>query len=242
MDPFYFNAKLGDIIPLFDSHCHLQYPDYDHDRDEVIQNAKNVGLTHIICVGTDLEESKKALELAKKHPGYIYATVGNHPYQADKSIDRFEELITNNPNEIVAIGETGLDYFKSPIDHQIQKDSFKKHCELAVKFDLPVIIHLREIEDCYQDALQILKETNCKKAIFHSFSGNLIMAQEIWSLNYKTSFSLMLTYPKNTELREVYKQCPSHLKLHETDGPYLPPQNKRGLRNESGWIAELLII
>lgn len=239
MDPFYFNAKPGDTIPLFDSHCHLQYQDYDNDRDEVIQHAKNAGVQYIVCVGTDLEESQKALELANKYPDYIYATVGNHPYQANKATDGFEELIKNNPTKIVAIGETGLDYFRSPIDRQTQKESFKKHCELAVKFDLPVIIHLREIEDCFEDAFTILQETNCRKAIFHSFTGNLEMAKKVWSHNYKTSFSLMLTYPKNQELRQVYHACPSHLKLHETDGPYLPPQNKRGLRNQPMWLSQV---
>jgi TatD DNase family protein len=237
IDPFFFNAKAGDSIPLFDSHCHLQYSDYDLDRDEVIQRAKSAGLTHIICVGTDLKESQKALEIANLYPDYVYATVGNHPYQADKSTEGFADLIKNNPTKIVAIGETGLDYFKSPIDRETQKQSFREHCKLAVEFDLPVIIHLREIEDCFEDAFAILQETNCVKAIFHSFTGNLQMAQKVWSHNYKTSFSLMLTYPKNAELREVYQACPSHLKLHETDGPYLPPQSKRGLRNEPGWLA-----
>lgn len=235
-DPFYFEAPEGKEIPLFDSHCHLQYPDFDHDRQEVIQRAKESGLSHIICIGTNLEDSLRAIALAQANPEFITATIGNHPYQADQSTQNFTQIITENRKFIAGVGETGLDYFRSPIDKLTQQKSFAEHCQLSVQFDLPIIIHLREFEDCIQDALNILQEYKVKKAVFHCYTGSLEYAQKIWQLGYKTSFGLITNYPKNTSLKAVYQACPPHLKLHETDAPYLPPASRRGERNEPSFI------
>jgi len=237
-DVFYFDTPLPpEGLPLFDSHCHVQFSQFDEDRQEVIEKAKDSGLKYLIAVGCDLESSKQAIELAKQHPGYIYATVGNHPYDADKSASEFEQLISENLDTVVAVGETGLDYFKNELDPEIQKKSFHHHCELAKKFDLPIIIHTRETDECYQDAKQILNEVGVTKAIFHCFSGSLKTAQDIWANNWKTSFALNTTYPKNEEICQAKKQCPAELKLVETDSPYLAPQGKRGERNEPANLA-----
>lgn len=237
-DVFYFDTPIPtEGLPLFDSHCHLQFPEFDQDRDQVIARAKQKELKYIICVGCDYESSKKAIELAKQYPGYIYATVGNHPYDADKSMNKFQELIEANSDQVVAIGETGLDYFKNQLDPKIQKQSFRKHCQLAVKYNLPIIIHTRESDDCYPDAKQILQEIGVKKAIFHCFSGSRQTAKDIWQNNWKTSFALNTTYPKNKDLYEIARSCPTQNKLVETDSPYLSPQAKRGERNEPANLA-----
>jgi TatD DNase family protein len=242
-DLFYFDnpvPKSG--LPLFDSHAHIHYPDFDIDRTQVIERAKQAGLTAIVCIGTHYEDSIKALKVAKDNPEYVYATVGNHPYYADqtssKCIKDFKDLILCNPDLIVGIGETGLDYFKSPVDRKIQQDSFTEHCLLAKEFNLPVIIHLREFSDCFEDALRILKETDTKKAIFHCYTGDLESAKLIWAKGYKTSFGLIVNYPKNSDLRQIYNACPPEFKLHETDSPYLPPHDKRGQRNEPSFLAD----
>jgi TatD DNase family protein len=178
------------------------------------------------------------LELAKEHPGFIYSSVGNHPYDADKSMEEFEKMIQENPDEIVAIGETGFDYFRCKIPKTTQRNSFAKHCELALKYNLPVIIHLRPVEEAAQDAIEILNDLQFKKAIFHCFNGTMKMAEEIWEKGWKTSFSLVTTYPQNNELREIFKKCPPELKLVETDSPWLAPQSHRGKRNEPSYLGQ----
>lgn len=235
-DIFYFNTPLpeDDGLPLFDSHCHLQDSQFDEDREAVIQRARTAGLKYLVVVGYDYKSSLAAINLAKAHPDFIYATVGNHPYEAHESLDECVKLIEPNREYIVAIGETGLDYFRSPIDPETQKKSFKNHCLLANQYDLPVVIHTRPAEECSRDALKILDETQTEKAIFHCFSGTRSLAEEIWNKNYKTSFALNITYPKNKELLEISKDCPPELRLVETDSPYLAPQSKRGQRNEPG--------
>lgn len=234
------NLSPATKMPLIDSHCHLQFPEFDQDRDQVVLGAKRAGLQGIVCVATKEQDSFQAIKLAQKHSGYIYATIGNHPYNADQSIKNFETIIEENSDHIVAVGETGLDYYRSPIHPNIQKESFRNHCLLAVKYNLPIIIHLREFNDCYEDAKQILMETKVKKAIFHCFSGNIVSAKEIWSNNWKTSFALNTFYPKNKELLEIFKQCPPHLKLIETDSPYLPPFLHRGQRNSPEYLEDIV--
>lgn len=240
-DFFYFNTKIPSSgLPLFDSHAHIHYPEFDSDRDQVIERAKSSGLKSVLCVGTNLKDSQNAINLAKTHPGFLYASVGNHPYQADQSNLEFEQLILANQDVVVAVGETGLDYFRSPVSKELQMESFREHCLLAVRLDLPVIIHLREFADCFQDAVDILNQTNTSKAVFHCYTGDLKSAQYIWSRNWKTSFGLLTFYPKNHDLLEIYNQCPPNLKLHETDSPYLPPSNKRGQRNEPSYLADFI--
>lgn len=235
-DIFYFETELPELgLPLFDSHCHIQFPQFDEDRDEVIARAKEE-LEYLVCVGCNLESSKRAIQLSKQHPGFIYATVGNHPYDANKSMEGFEELITENPDQVVAVGETGLDYFKNELDPEIQKESLKRHAELAVKFDLPIIIHTRETDECYPDAKEILNAAEVKKVILHCFAGSTATAKDAWAQGWKTSFALNTTYPKNEELREIMAVCPPELKLIETDSPYLAPQDKRGERNEPSFL------
>lgn len=239
-DPFYFDTPIpAKGLPLFDSHAHLQYEEFDQDRQEVIKRAKSAELAHIVCIGTNYKDSLKAIELSQEHPNYIYATVGNHPYNADQSIQQIQDLLKKYPDQIVGIGETGLDYFQSPIAKEVQKKSFAEHCKLALNYNLPVIIHLREFEDTYQDAKQILLDLKVKKAVFHCYTGDLASAQEIWSNGWKTGFGLIVNYKNNKYLKELFNECPEHLKLYETDCPYLPPQDKRGERNEPSYLAQI---
>lgn len=215
---------------FFDSHAHIQYPEFK-DLNQTIHSAKNVNLRGIICVGIDEETSQKSLQIHTQNPEYILPTVGNHPYNADKEFQPIYNLSHQNKDTIVGIGETGLDYFNNKLPKDIQKESLFNHAKLAKELDLPLIIHSREINDTWQDTWDILKKAEYPKAIFHCFTGNVQQAKEIWAHGYKTSFALLITYPKNSQLKALFQECPLENLLIETDSPYLPPQGLRGQIN-----------
>src|SRR6056300_699141 len=186
-DIFYFENKVNSFQDIFfDSHCHIQFDKLDESPDSIILQAQKAGLNKLIVVGIDKESTYKAIELQEKFPGYCFATSGNHPYNADQDNKFIIETLNNHPDSIYAIGETGLDYFKNNLSRDIQIESFFNHCQIAQRFDLPVIIHLREFKDCIEDCLSVLKQTRIKKAIFHCYTGDLSYAKKIWSSGYKT--------------------------------------------------------
>lgn len=224
---------------FFDSHAHIQSEPFDQNRQQIIQNAKDINLRGVVCVGINLHSSQKSLDLHHEHPDFIYPTIGNHPYNANEPFEPIKQLATKNKDIIVGIGETGLDYFKNNLPKEIQKESLLKHAKLAKELDLPLILHLREIEDTWDDCWEILEKANYPKAIFHCFSGTLEQAQKIWSHGYKTSYSLMTTYPRNKDLKATMDSTPLQNLLIETDSPYLPPQLKRGQQNEPSFLEYL---
>jgi len=134
-----------------------------------------------------------------------------------------------------AIGECGLDYFRNLSLPEVQKEVFAWQLEMAKKYDLPVVVHIR---DAYVDAFEILKAADWKKVILHCFSGGLNEAYLAWNMGFITSFSGVVTYPKNTELQQVAKEAPAGLYVVETDCPFLSPQKYRGQRNEPAFVAE----
>ena len=229
-DPFYFETPVTTTQNIFfDSHSHIQYP-LDEDILQTINRAKTIGLNYLISVGTNLATSIDALNLHAKYPKYIYPTAGLHPYESDKEFQPIKALFENHP-ELVAVGETGLDFYNCEIPKDIQLNSLRMHAKLAAKLDLPIILHLRPFEECFDLIWQILEQEQVKKAIFHCFSGSIDYAQKIWAKNFKTSFACNVTYPKNKELLEIMQQCPLQNLLIETDTPYLAPQGLRGQPN-----------
>ena len=234
LDPFYFESKpqtKQDIF--FDSHCHLQYEPLSLELADVVQQAQQVGLKKLICIGTDYESSQKAIQIAKQYPGYVYATVGEHPCEHNQTVskfetDKFRKLIQAESQYVVAVGETGLDLHHDQKFSNEQLASLQAHIELALEFNLPVVLHIRPYDTCFEQVWDMLEQNKVQKAIFHCYSGSLQQAQRIWAKGYKTSFSLIVSYPKNTQLHEVYKLCPLENLLIETDAPFLPPQSKRG--------------
>ena len=229
-------TKFEDVF--FDSHAHIQYPEFK-DTQKVVNDSKDINLRGIVCVGIDHKTSLEALEKHKSYPEYIYPTIGNHPYNADKDFQPIYDLAHQHKDTIVGIGETGLDYFKNSVDKKTQKESMLNHANLAKELDLPIILHLRELDDCWHDAWEILKKANYPKAIFHCFTGNLDQAKEVWAHGYKTSFSLLVTYPRNSELKSVMELTPIQNLLIETDSPYLPPQALRGKINSPHYLKFL---
>jgi TatD DNase family protein len=221
-----------------DTHAHLWFDHFKDDLSDVVLRAKEAGVHKIINIGCDEKSSLRSLEMTGEFEG-MYASLGLHPYDAEAFSDdlmvEWSALVEENRDKIVAIGETGLDYFKTKLDPEIQKKSFRGQMELAEKLNLPVVVHNREADE---DCLSILKERPDVKAVFHCFGSNLEFAEKVWSAGYFTSFTGIVTYKNAEELREVLKVAPADKIMVETDCPYLSPQKYRGERNEPSFLIE----
>lgn len=217
-------------MKLFDTHAHLNNPILFENLDEVVQNAIENNVGKMICIGYDLKTSKQAIEIARKYPGIVYASVGIHPtecYNLD-DLAEIEKLLTYP--EVVALGEIGLDYYWDNIKPEVQKDFFKRQIVLAKKYHKIISIHSR---DAIQDTYDILKESDIKeiKGIMHSYSGSLEMAQQFIGLGMYLSISGVITFKNAKKTREVVKEIDLKNILIETDCPYLTPQPYRGKTN-----------
>ncbi len=233
---------------LIDTHAHLMFPEFAEDLPEVLRRAREAGVEKIINVGCGVESSMQAVEMADV-PSGLYATVALHPYDADQCSeelmgewgqwiegDRVTSEKDGGGRKIVAVGETGLDYFKSKVEPEIQRASFRRHLQLAQKYGLPVIVHNREAD---ADCLEILGEFPSVPAVFHCYGSNLEFAKKVWERGYITSFTGIITFPNAAELIEVVKAAPMGQFFLETDCPYLAPQAYRGKRNEPSYVAEV---
>jgi len=215
---------------LVDTHCHLDFPDFDPDRDQVVQRAKEEGIAYIVNIGSSLKGSRDSLALANKFD-FIYAAVGLHPHEADASDEKTlaEISVLARKDKVVAIGEIGLDYFKNYSQADNQRRVFRELLGLAKELDLPVVIHNRQAED---EVLQILKEVRPKAAVIHCFSGGENFLKACLELGFLISFTCNITYKKAGNLRDLVKITPLESLLLETDSPFLSPEGFRGKRNE----------
>lgn len=222
---------------LIDSHCHIFDTYYGKEIPTIVQNATDAGINHMLNVGCDLTGSKEAVDLAETYEP-LYAAVGIHPHEASSvTVETIESLhaMAALSKKVVAIGETGLDYFRNRSPKVDQQNAFRLHIELAIKLDLPLIIHNRDAND---DCLMILREMGLPKAggVMHCFSGDVALAKEAIDLGLHISLAGPVTYPKNEVLRQVAAIIPDDRLLIETDAPYLSPQKFRGKRNEPALI------
>ncbi|MCX5696272.1 MAG: TatD family hydrolase [Candidatus Omnitrophica bacterium] len=222
---------------LVETHCHLDFPEFDHDRDEVIQRAKDQGIDYIVNIGSSLKGSLASVELSRKYES-IYATVGIHPHEADtfdlETGETIKGLAKNK--KVVAIGEIGLDYFKRYSKKENQLPLFLAQLNLAKELNLPLVIHTR---DAQADTLKILKEAMPVRAVVHCFSGDNLFLKECLDLGFLISFTCNITYKKAQDLREIVKFTPLDRLMLETDAPYLSPEGFRGKRNEPAQIRLL---
>lgn len=223
---------------LFDTHSHLDDEKFDEDRDELIGKIHDeYGVDLIMVVGSDMQSSRNAIELAEKYD-FIYAAVGVHPHVAeDMTEDDICELREMSKHEKVkAIGEIGLDYYYDNSPRDIQKKWFARQLELANEVGLPVIIHDR---DAHLDCMTILKEGNVEKCggVFHCFSGSAEMAKEALKMGMYISFAGPITYKNAVKTVEAAKEVPIDRVFVETDCPYLAPVPHRGERNHSGFVC-----
>jgi len=229
---------------LVDTHCHIDFNQYETDRDIVLERAWKAGLRRILVPGIDIKTSQAAVNLSEKYD-QIYAAVGLHPNSSNLWDSWTEEALANlsNHKKVKAIGEIGLDYYRhrAPRDHQIQV--LKKQLKLAQEKLLPVVIHTRNatIEDhsCIEDLIRILSGWDLKldfPGVVHSYSGSVEEAAELIGMGFYIGITGPITYKNAAELREVVAAVPLERLLIETDGPFLAPQQKRGKRNEPAFV------
>lgn len=221
-------------MKYFDAHCHVQFPQYDDDREAVLARMLDAGVGGLV-VGTDRESSRKAVELADGKT--LFASVGLHPNDkpGEGYDDAYYERLAADP-KVVAIGECGLDYFR-PDDPEAekarQKDVFARHIALAQKLGKPLIIHARPSKgtmDAYEDALDMLEAAGGVSGDFHFFVGDERTAQRIVGLGFTVSYTAVLTFAADYD--EAVRSVPLASLLSETDAPYVAPAGNRGKRND----------
>ncbi|MCI8759893.1 MAG: TatD family hydrolase [Clostridia bacterium] len=222
-------------MKLFDSHAHLDDEKFQEDRELIIQQIKEAGVTNFISAGYSLEGSKKAVELANKYD-FIYATAGISPNDIPqteeelwKMLDEIKKIAKQN-KKVVAIGEIGLDYYWNKNNKALQKQVFMKQIEMANTFNLPIVIHTRE---AVMDTLEILKknEVICK-GVFHCCPLNYELVKEALKLGFYISFAGPVTFKNSKNADEIIGFVPFERMLIETDSPYLSPEPLRGKRND----------
>jgi len=219
---------------LFETHSHLNFPQFADDLPEVVKRAGEAGVSEILVVGTDWEGTRRAIQLA--HQYKLSASVGVHPSDAESAPGELSGLKRLARDErVVAVGETGLD-FACPADREKQAVLFRALLGLAADLGLPVIIHSR---GAAVETLEILRESGPVKGVWHCFSGDESLARKVLDLGLFISFTANITYPKNAGLRSVVRAVPLNRMLLETDCPFLPPEGKRGRRNEPAWLPVL---
>jgi TatD DNase family protein len=223
-------------IRLVDSHAHLNDVRFRNDLNQVLERARAAGVTAIINVGYDLASAARAVEAALRCTG-VYAAVGVHPHdaagQSEDYLDRLEHLARQE--KTVAVGETGLDFYRNLSPPPVQKKVFREQLRLARRLKLPVIVHDR---DAHRQALDILREEKAEECggVMHCFSGDLLFARECLALGFYISLAGPVTYAGNEKLAEVARKVPLDRLLLETDAPYLPPHPHRGRRNEPAYV------
>ena len=221
-------------MELIDSHCHLDLEEFDADRAEVIQRAREAGLVRMITIGIDPETSARAIELAEAHE-FIFATVGHHPHEAARLTDRDMvqlKKMAAHP-KVVGFGEIGLDFFRNHSPAAVQIQRFHDLTALGMALDLPLIIHDR---DAHEEVLSHLQAVRPRAGVIHCFSGDWPLARKFLDLGFYISIPGTVTFPKAQVVRDVAGKVPLDALLLETDAPFLAPVPRRGRRNEPALI------
>jgi TatD DNase family protein len=222
---------------LFDTHAHLHVPEFDGDRDALLERAREAGVRRMVTIGTEPESSREAVSLAAREAD-VWATVGIHPHDAagaDAAALEAIERLAAEPR-VVAIGEIGLDYFRNLSPREDQERVFRALLGLARRAGKPVVIHCR---DAHEDVLRILAEERVAevRGIMHCFSGDVAIARRCLDLGLLVSLAGPVTYPNARALPDVARFVPADALVVETDCPFLPPQGHRGQRNEPAYLA-----
>ncbi|NKJ05645.1 TatD family hydrolase [Rhizobium sp. SG741] len=224
---------------LIDTHCHLDFADFEAERDAIVSRAHEMGVKQMVTISTKVRKLDGLLALTERYPS-VFCSVGTHPNSADQELDiQTEDLVrlANQHEKIVAIGEAGLDYFYDTVKPEDQKTGFLRHIAAARETQLPLVIHSRSADE---DMAAILTEETGKGAfpfILHCFSAGPALARTGVELGGYISFSGILTFPKSEELRDIAKTIPHDRLLVETDAPYLAPKRWRGKRNEPSYVV-----
>ena len=228
---------------FIDSHAHIDGPEFDADRDQIIERAQSAGVSVILNVGTGNPHAgvfERAIEVGKKYDS-VYTAIGTHPHDArfydDQAEQKIKALVQNE--RALAWGEIGLDFHYDNSPRDVQVEVFKKQLRAARECDLPVVIHTREAES---ETIEILKSDYAgaeRRGVFHCFSGSKELAQRAIELGFMISFSGIVTFKKAEALRDVAREVPLERLLIETDCPLLTPIPYRGKRNEPAYVVEV---
>ena len=228
---------------FIDSHCHLDFPEFQARLPEVLANMKAAKVSHALCVSVDLPNFPNVLKLAQDHP-HLYASVGVHPDYEDTPEPSVEFLVETAKQQakIIAIGETGLDYYRmgerSYESMEWQRERFRTHIRAALSAKKPLIIHTRSASE---DTINILKEEGADGigGVMHCFTESLEVARKAMDMGFYISFSGIVTFKSAKDLQETCKQVPLERMLIETDSPYLAPIPYRGKTNEPAWVSKV---
>ena len=219
------------MTSFVDSHCHINFPELYQNIDSILSKMSSNKVTHALCVSVTLDKLPDIFKIANKYP-HIFASVGVHPDYEDIEEPSVEELCRlSQENKVVAIGETGLDYFRVQGDLSWQRDRFRTHIKAAIQSNLPLIIHTR---NAAEDTLKIMRKEGANEVggVMHCFTETLDVAIEAIKLNFYISFSGIVTFKNAIDLKEVVRAIPIDRILIETDSPYLAPVPYRGKIND----------
>ncbi len=222
-------------MQIIDSHCHINFPDYKDRLGEILENAQKNDVTHMLCISTTWENAPEVLTLAQQHP-QIYASVGIHPCTTEGHEPEISELVDKaSSTDIVAVGETGLDYHWHEGDLDWQHQRFQRHIAAARQVDKPLIIHTRSAAEDTINTLVEHKAADCG-GVMHCFAENWDIAKRALDIGFYISFSGIVTFKNATEVHEVAKKTPADRILVETDAPFLAPVPYRGKQNQPAYV------
>ena len=221
---------------MIDTHCHLDFPDYNDDRDDVLKAAHDAGISKMVNIGCDLKSSQASVDLADRYP-QIYAAIGFHPHDAKSYDDQMEKQLRAMANnfKVVAIGEVGLDFYRDRSPRDVQREVFVRQMRLARELGLPLVIHIR---DAYEEAIDMLIAEKAYEGnvVLHCFSGTVKDAERALDYGMYLSFGGVLTF-SNSRLPELVRNVPLDQIILETDAPFLTPHPHRGKRNSPAMVA-----
>lgn len=229
-------------MDLIDSHAHLEFPQFDEDREEMLARARAAGVNTILAIGSGTGPNRldAAIGFADRY-GWIYATVGIHPHEAKLATEEHYaalDQLARHP-KVIAWGEIGLDYFYDHSPREVQHEVFRRQMHMARTAGKPIVIHCR---DAWPDCVRLLREEWASSGlggIFHCFTGTVEEARAGLEMGFIISFAGNSTYPKAQNLRDVARELPLESIFIETDSPFLAPQGHRGKRNEPALVAEV---
>ena len=229
---------MSDKPKITDSHCHLDFPDFNDDLSEIINNALQNGVCRMVTICTRLKNEPLVRKISEDYKAVYYAA-GNHPMSvSSEPMANFNELISLSEHpKFIAIGETGLDYYYTSETAEAQKKSLEIHINAAQETKLPLIIHARNADKDIAEILESEFKNSPFSCVMHCFSSGRELAKKMLDLGFFLSMSGIITFPKSDELRDIFALAPIDQILVETDSPYLAPPPYRGKRNQPAYVT-----
>jgi len=223
---------------LVDSHCHLEFPEFAPEQEDVIRRARSAGVGHMLTISTRVRRFGEILPIAEAHDD-VTCSVGTHPHHAEEEPEITTDMLVELARhpKVIGFGETGLDYYYDNSPRAQQQEAFRRHIRAAIAAGLPLIVHTRDADD---DTIRILREEGGGgglTGLLHCFSSSRALAEQALEFGFHISFSGIVTFKRSEELRDIAQQVPLDRMLVETDCPFLAPVPKRGQRNEPAYVV-----